>query len=102
MRATSIVQRDQTGATLMLLRLRILLALGVLSASLPHAVAAESRFRPPAVPLVTCDPSFSVWSFTDRLTDDATHHWTGAKQLLTSMVRVDGKAYRLMGNRPDS
>jgi Domain of unknown function (DUF4965)/Domain of unknown function (DUF5127)/Domain of unknown function (DUF1793)/Domain of unknown function (DUF4964) len=87
----------------MLFRLSMVLALlGMVPANLTHAAAPENGFRPPAVPLVTCDPYFSVWSFADRLTDDTARHWTGAKQSLTSMVRVDGKAYRVMGDLPDT
>ncbi len=54
------------------------------------------------MPLVTSDPYFSIWSFGDRLTDSDTRHWTGARQALTSMVRVDGQAYRLMGTSPSN
>ncbi len=61
---------------------------------------SPDRLRPPAVPLVVSDPMLSVWSEADRLTDDATRHWTHHEQALVSLLRVDGKAYRLMGNSP--
>ncbi len=57
----------------------------------------KRAFRPPAVPLVAHDPYFSIWSFTDELAADWPRHWTGAPHALSSMIRVDGKAYRLMG-----
>lgn len=56
--------------------------------------------RPPATPLVTHDPYFSIWSPADHLTDTATRHWTGAKHGISGLVRVDGKAYRCIGQQP--
>ena len=55
------------------------------------------KMRPPAVPLVVHDPYFSIWSCSDSLAADWPRHWTGAIHALCSMVRVDGRPYRLMG-----
>jgi hypothetical protein len=66
-----------------------------------RAAAEDSvPLRPPAVPLVASDPYFSVWSPTDKLNESSTVHWTGKSHRLTSLVRIDGKVFRLMGRDP--
>jgi len=65
------------------------------------SMSLGASFRPPAVPLVTHDPYFSVWSFDDAPTGGHTRHWTGATMALAVLARVDGKAYRLVGREPE-
>jgi len=72
----------------------------IMPAVMASTVASPPAFRPPAVPLVTNDPYLSVWSEADHLNDAGTVHWTKHPASLVSLIRIDGKAYRLMGYDP--
>ena len=70
----------------------------VFAAAVVLSVAvAQAAVRPPAVPLVSVEPHFSVWSAADRLYDRDATHWTGAAQPLTILLDADGTTYRLCG-----
>ncbi|MBQ4050565.1 MAG: DUF4965 domain-containing protein, partial [Oscillospiraceae bacterium] len=67
------------------------------------------KLRAPAVPLITVDPYFSVWSAADKLTDCPTTHWTDRANAslekgnnhrpntINGTVSIDGTVYRFMG-----
>ena len=57
------------------------------------------KLRAPAMPLITVDPYFSVWSFDDCLNHSETVHWTGQKNNLFGSVSIDGEELSFLGYR---
>ncbi|MBE6716772.1 MAG: DUF4965 domain-containing protein [Ruminococcaceae bacterium] len=55
------------------------------------------KMRPPAIPLITVDPYFSVWSCSDKLYDSDTVHWTGSPNTIKGTVIVGGEEFSFMG-----
>ncbi len=59
------------------------------------------KMRAPAVPLITVDPYFSVWSPDTKLNCATTMHWTQKPNTLIGWVEVDGKKYSFLGYNRD-
>lgn len=51
----------------------------------------------PAYPLITIDPYFSYWSFSNKLNNDEIKHWTGKNKIIRGEVIVDDTSYTFMG-----
>jgi hypothetical protein len=64
---------------------------------------SKTRLRAPAVPLIPVDPYLNIWSFADHLYDDFPRHWTGQRNALVGLLKIDGVWHRFMGRaEPDA
>ena len=59
------------------------------------------KFRPAAVPLITVDPFFSVWSCNDALYASPTEHWSGKPCPILAGVYIDNAFHSVAGFDPD-
>ena len=55
------------------------------------------KFRPAAVPLITVDPFFSIWSCNDALYASPTEHWSGRPCPIVAGVFVENQFYSVSG-----
>jgi len=53
--------------------------------------------RAPATPLITHDPTFSIWTTGDTLYEKWQSHWTGEGRGMGGLVRIDGEAHCFAG-----
>ncbi len=58
---------------------------------------AQTDLRLPSVPLLVNDPYFSIWSNYDALNGGPTRMWCEHEKAIDGLLRVDGTAYRFMG-----
>ncbi|MDP4209243.1 MAG: DUF4965 domain-containing protein [Bacteroidota bacterium] len=73
-----------------------LICLQLFITCIPNGFSQQDKA--PAYPLITHDPYFSVWSFSDELNSSVTKHWTGSNQSLVGILKVDGVDYRFLGD----
>ncbi len=59
-----------------------------------------NKFRPVAVPLVTVDPFFSIWSCADHLHADVTRNWTEIPNPLVIAVKANNKLWSITNFDP--
>ncbi len=59
------------------------------------------KLRAPAVPLITIDPYFTIWSPDTQLNVANTEHWSGKSNSIIGTVKVDGEEYLFLGYHRD-
>lgn len=59
------------------------------------------KLRPPAVPLITVDPYFSIWSPNENINFAPTEFWSGKEKEIRGTVSIDGKEYLFLGYHRD-
>lgn len=59
------------------------------------------KLRAPAIPLITIDPYFSIWSPADTINSTETVHWTGKSNSIIGIAEVDGTEYLFLGYHRD-
>ncbi len=59
------------------------------------------NLRAPAIPLITIDPYFTIWSPDEILNYEIPQHWSGATHTLVGLAIVDGKEYTFFGYHRD-
>lgn len=55
------------------------------------------KMRMPAIPLITVDPYFSVWS-SKKINTSYPVHWTGSRNAILGLAIVDGEELRFLGD----
>ena len=55
------------------------------------------KLRAPAVPLITVDPYFSIWSPDTNLNHTKTVHWTDKENSIIGTVTIDGEKLLFLG-----
>ncbi len=59
------------------------------------------KLRPPAIPLITVDPYFSIWSPNENINFVPTEMWSGKEKAILGTVTIDGKKRLFLGYHRD-